>query len=238
MDRFWVSRRRLLASAVGIGLGLAAPAVTPADDPKPSPEEPFPKDAKEALRRLIAGNKRFVTEQPEHGRTSKEWRKELAGGQQPFAAILGCSDSRVIPELVFDQGLGDLFVVRVAGNVIATDVLGSLQYAGYHLKVPLLVVLGHEGCGAVAAALDAKFKRMKEPEHIEALVQMIEPGLKDLDPALTGAAQLNAAVEANVRWSMKQITDIPDAKKSLEEKRFEMVGAVYQLATGAVRFLS
>ena len=79
---------------------------------------------------------------------------------------------------------------------------------------------------------------MKEPEHIEALVQMIEPGLKDLVPALTGAAQLNAAVEANVRWSMKQITDIPDAKKSLEEKRFEMVGAVYQLTTGAVRFLS
>lgn len=238
MDGNMFSRRRLLVSAASVGLGLTASAVTAARGEGPPPGEAVPKDAKEVLRRLIAGNKRFVAEQPVHGRTSKEWRKELAGGQQPFAAVLGCSDSHVIPELVFDQGLGDLFVVRVAGNVIATDVLGSLQYAGFHLKVPLLVVLGHEGCGAVAAALDAKFKRMKEPEHIEALVQMIEPGLKDLDPALTGMAQLNAAVEANVRWSMKQISDIPDAKKSLEEKRFEMVGAVYQLATGAVRFLS
>ena len=237
MDRFWLSRRRLLASAVGIGLGLAAPAVTPADDPKPA-EEPFPKDAKEALRRLIAGNKRFVAEQPVHGRTSKEWRKELAGGQQPFAAVLGCSDSRVIPELVFDQGLGDLFVVRNAGNVVADDVAGSLQYAGLHLHVPLLVVLGHESCGAVSAALGSIFHREEHPERIEAVVKMIEPGLKDLDPKLTGAAQLSAAVEANVRWSMHQIAESSEGKKALEEKRFEMVGAVYQLATGAVRFLS
>lgn len=237
MDRLWFSRRRLLASAVGIGLGLAAPAVAPAEDPKP-PEEPFPKDAKEALRRLIAGNKRFVAEQPVHSRTGKERRKELAGGQQPFAAVLGCSDSRVIPEIAFDQGLGDLFVVRVAGNVVAADVLGSLQYAGWHLNVPLLVVLGHEGCGAVAAALDAKTKRGKGPEHIETLVGLIEPGLKDLDPKLKGAARLDAAVEANVRRSMAQLADNRDIKTALEEKRFEIAGAVYQLETGSVRFLS
>lgn len=232
-----MTRRRLLASAAGVGLGLAAPSLLLADEPK-APDEAFPKSPKEALQRLIEGNKRFVAEQPEHGRTSKEYRKELAGGQQPFAAILGCSDSRVIPEMAFDQGLGDLFVVRVAGNVVAADVLGSLQYAGWHLKVPLLVVLGHEGCGAVAAALDAKKKGGKEPEHIETLVGMIEPGLKDLDPKLTDAARLNAAVEANVRWSMAQIADNPDVKTALEEKRFELAGAVYQLATGAVRFLS
>jgi carbonic anhydrase len=231
------TRRRLLASAAGVGLGLAAPPLARADDPKPK-EEPRPKDAMEALQRLVAGNKRFVAGESAHGHASKEWRKELVGGQHPFAAVLGCSDSRVIPELVFDQGLGDLFVIRIAGNVIATDVLGSLQYAGVHLKIPLLVVLGHEGCEAVSAALDAKLKRAKEPEDIEALVRMIEPGLKDLDLKLTGEALLSAAVEANVRWSMAQIADIPEAKKKLEEKRFEMAGTVYQLGTGAVRFLS
>jgi carbonic anhydrase len=236
-DRMF-SRRRLLASAAGLGLGLAASSVIRADDAKPPPEESFPKDAKEALQRLAAGNKRFVAEEPMHGRTSKEYRQELAGGQRPFAAVLGCSDSRVIPEMAFDQGLGDLFVVRVAGNVVAADVLGSLQYAGYHLRVPLLVVLGHEGCGAVAAALDAKMKSGKGPEHIETLVGMIEPGLKDLDAKLTGAARLDAAVEANVRWSMAQLADNRDIKMALDEKRCDMVGAVYQLETGAVRFLS
>ena len=173
-----------------------------------------------------------------HGRTSKEWRKELAGGQQPFAAVLGCSDSRVIPEMVFDQGFGDLFVVRNAGNVVADDVAGSLQYAGLHLHVPLLVVLGHENCGAVSAALASIYHRAEHPERIEALVKMIEPGLKDLDPKLMGEAQLKAAVEANVRWSMHQIAESPEGKKALEEKRFDMVGAVYQLETGAVRFMS
>jgi carbonic anhydrase len=96
------TRRRLLASAAGVGLGLAAPPLAWADDPKPRPEEPPPKDAKEALQRLVAGNKRFVAGESAHGHTSKEWRKGLVGGQQPFAAVLGCSDSRVIPELVFD----------------------------------------------------------------------------------------------------------------------------------------
>ncbi len=237
MDSHWISRRRLLRSAAGLGLGLAASSVIRADDPAP-PAETFPKDAKEALQRLVAGNKRFVAEEPMHGRTSKEYRQELAGGQRPIAAILGCSDSRVIPEMAFDQGLGDLFVVRVAGNVVAADVLGSLQYAGWHLKVPLLVVMGHQSCGAVAAALEAKMKCDKEPEHIGTLIGMIEPGLKDLDPKLTGAAQVAAAVEANVRWSMAQLADDRDIKMALDEKRFELAGAVCQLETGAVRFLS
>jgi carbonic anhydrase len=178
-----------------------------------------------------------MAEESIYGHTSKEWRKQLAGGQKPFAAVLGCSDSRVPPELVFDQGFGALFVIRVAGNVIGTDVLGSLQYAYHHLHVPLVAVLGHEGCGAVSAALELKFKRAKEPEHIDALVQLIEPGLKDIDPMLAPDKQLSAAVEANVRWSMKQLAELPDAKKALEDKRFEMVGAVYELATGNVRML-
>ncbi len=232
------SRRRLLTSAAGLGLGLAASSVIRADDLKAAPEEPFPKDAKEALQRLAAGNKRFVAGESIHPRASKEWRQRLTKGQKPFAAVLSCSDSRVPSELVFDQGFGDLFVIRVAGNVLAPDGLGTLEYAWLHLKLPLVLVLGHEGCGAVAAALEAKFHQAKEPEAVAALVHRIDPALKDIDPKLTGEAQLQAAVEANVRWSMAQLADNPDAKKAMEEKRFETAGAVYDLETGAVRFLS
>jgi carbonic anhydrase len=233
MDRELMTRRRLLTSAAGLGAGLALPAAVWAG----GAEEPFPRDAAEARRRLLEGNRRFVAGESLHGHTSRDWRKRLAAGQKPFAAILGCSDSRVPTELVFDQGFGDLFVIRIAGNVISSDVVGSLQYAGHHRHVPLLVVLGHEGCGAVTAALDAKFGRAREPERIEALVRMIEPGLKDIDPKLPPERQLRAAVEANVRWSMQQLAGLPEAKKALAEKRVEMLGAVYELETGKVRLL-
>jgi carbonic anhydrase len=228
-----MTRRRLLAAAAGLSAGVALPALLRAA----GADQLSPRNAAEARQRLIDGNKRFVAGESIHDHASKEWRKRLTARQNPFAAILGCSDSRVPPEMVFDQGFGDLFVIRVAGNIISTDVVGSIQYAEHHLHVPLLVVLGHEGCGAVTAALDAKFKRAHEPERIEALVRMIEPGLKDIDPKMPQDKQLSAAVEANVRWSMKQFAQLPEAKKALEEKRFEMVGAVYDLATGNVRLL-
>jgi len=238
MDRTKMTRRWLLSAAAGLGLGMAVgPALLVAEADQ-ALDEAFPKDAEEARRRLIAGNKRFVAGESVHPHASKEWRKRLTTGQKPFAAILGCSDSRVPPELIFDQGFGDLFDIRVAGNVIAPDVLGSLQYADVHLHISLLIVLGHESCGAVAAALAAKFQGAKEPERITALVRMIEPGLKGIDPKLPAPAQLNTAVEANVRWSMAQLGELPDVKKSVKEKRFEMVGAVYQLETGAVRFMT
>jgi carbonic anhydrase len=228
-----MTRRRLLTSAAGLGAGVAVPAALWAG----GAEEASPRDAAEARRRLLEGNKRFVAGESIHGHTGKEWRKRLTAGQKPFAAVLGCSDSRVPTELVFDQGFGDLFVIRIAGNVISADVEGSLQYAEHHLRVPLLMVLGHEGCGAVSAALDAKFRRAREPERIEALVRMIEPGLKDIDPKLSPEKQLRAAVEANVRWSMAQLAELPEVRKALKEKRFEMVGAVYDLETGKVRLL-
>jgi carbonic anhydrase len=200
-------------------------------------DQPSSRNATEVLQRLRDGNQRFVAGESIHDHASKDWRKRLAAGQKPFAAILGCSDSRVPTELVFDQGFGDLFVIRIAGNVISTDVVGSLQYAWHHLHVSLLMVLGHAGCGAVTAALDAKFKRAHEPERIEALARMIQPGLKDIDPRLPPDKQLSAAVEANVRWSMRQLAELPEAKKAMEEKRLELVGAVYDLKTGKVRLL-
>jgi len=112
--------------------------------------------ADEALARLVAGNERFLRGEARTG-FPRETLADLAGGQTPFATILGCSDSRVPPEWIFDAGLGELFVVRVAGNVLSPEVAGSLQYAGAILHTPLFVVLGHEGCGAVRAAMESKY---------------------------------------------------------------------------------
>src|SRR5690242_20508420 len=110
----------------------------------------------DAVQHLMEGNERFVRGEPRFARVCKEKLADLAQAQRPYATILGCSDSRVAPELIFDADLGDLFVIRVAGNVVSPEVMGSIQYASVHLETPLFVVLGHEGCGAVhAAALDA-----------------------------------------------------------------------------------
>src|SRR5215510_4278107 len=156
-------RRRFLA-ALGGGT-LATPFVAK----EPQPKESFPNGPPEALARLKAGNARFAAGKTRHAHESADWRKHLIGEQKPFATVLGCSDSRVPPELVFDQGFGDLFVVRVAGNVIAADVVASLAYAAVHLGTSLFVVMGHSGCGAVTAGLDALLKKAKEPERIEFL---------------------------------------------------------------------
>src|SRR3954467_10980380 len=131
--------------------------------------------AEEALSRLEAGNARFVSGRARFPTVQKEVLAELAKAQQPYATILGCSDSRVPPELVFDAGFGELFVVRVAGNVLGPSILGTLQYAGTHLHTPLFVVLGHEGCGAVKAAIALKFQGASQKRHIALLLESILP---------------------------------------------------------------
>src|SRR6188472_484301 len=150
--------------------------------------------ADDALARLVAGNERFVRGEARFPTVQKEILAALAKGQQPYATILGCSDSRVPPELVFDAGFGELFIVRVAGNVISAEIMGTLQYAGVHLRTPLFVVLGHEGCGAVQAALAARAHGSSEPARIAALLQNIEPGLRHVDSTLHPSAQMHAAV--------------------------------------------
>src|SRR5580704_14685513 len=136
--------------------------------------------ADEALARLIAGNERFLRGQTHWGGVPRETLVDLAKGQQPFATILGCSDSRVPPEWIFDTGLGELFVVRVAGNILSPEVAGSLQYAGSYLQTPLFVVLGHEGCGAIAAALATKHAGEQFRSRVQLLLDSIVPGLPDL----------------------------------------------------------
>jgi len=193
--------------------------------------------ADQALERLVEGNARFVDGKARFPTVQKEVLADLARAQRPYATILGCSDSRVPPELVFDAGFGELFIIRVAGNVISPEVMGTLQYAAVHLRTPLFVVLGHEGCGAVKAALAAKFHGAQERRHIEALLDNIMPGLTDVDSGLGPEAQMQTAVEANVRWSMHQVLETPEGKAAAANGAIKLVGAIYELHTGRVRLL-
>jgi carbonic anhydrase len=193
--------------------------------------------ADQALARLVAGNQRFLRGRARFPTLRKEVLAELAKEQRPYATIVGCSDSRVPPELVFDAHFGELFIVRVAGNVISPEVMGTLQYAAVHLRTPLFVVLGHEGCGAVQAALDQKLTGARERHRIELLLNRILPGLRDLQPGPSAEAQLQAAVEANVRWSVQQLLDTPEGQARMAEGILKLVGAIYELKTGRVRLL-
>lgn len=193
--------------------------------------------ADEALRRLIAGNERFVSGEVSFSGLQKESLLEMAAGQRPFATILGCSDSRVPPELVFDAGMGELFVIRVAGNVVSDEIAGTLQYAGSHLGTQLFVVLGHEGCGAVGAALKTRDEGQLLRSRIQLLVERILPGLPQFDPELSPEARLAQAVESNVRWTVQQILETPEGRARLAEGRLKLVGAIYEIETGHVRFL-
>jgi carbonic anhydrase len=193
--------------------------------------------AGDALDRLRAGNARFVRGRAQFPRTCKTVLAALAKEQTPYVTILGCSDSRVPPELLFDAGFGELFVVRLAGHVISAGVGGTLQYAGVHLRTPLFVVLGHEGCGAVQAALAAKFHGARAHSRIEVLLESILPGLDGVSAALPAKEQLRAGVEANVRWTVRQILDSPEGRARQAEGAMKLVGAVAELSTGVVRFL-
>jgi carbonic anhydrase len=193
--------------------------------------------AREAFEKLKAGNERYISHHPRGEQGLPERRKKLAGGQQPFATILSCSDSRVPPELVFDQSLGDIFIIRMAGNIIDTDVLGSIEYAVLHLKTPLLYVLGHQKCGAVDAALAEMQGQAHEPENITALLRKITPGLKGVDLKLPKDQLLQAAVEANVQWTVKQLRETPELKRELDSKKLALVSGIYELASGNIQIL-
>jgi len=193
--------------------------------------------AEEAIQRLVTGNKRFVQGEAHFPNVCKETLADLAKEQRPYATILGCSDSRVPPELIFDAKFGELFIIRVAGNVISPEVKGSLQYAGAHLRTPLFLVLGHQGCGAVKAALQYKVDSVEDRRHVQVLIANILAGLsEDTQGVQSEAERLAAAVEANVRWSMHQIIETPEWSNAAKLGA-KLVGAVYQITTGEVRFL-
>jgi carbonic anhydrase len=202
-----------------------------------SHDKSIPVGAEEGLKRLIDGNMRFLNGTARFPTVQKDVLAALAHEQHPYATIIGCSDSRVPPELLFDANFGELFVIRVAGNVLSPEVAGSMQYAGMHLKTPLFVVLGHENCGAVQAALNMKFLNAREPSRIELLIQNILPALEDIGGQAEPAILAARAVEANVRWTMRQIAESPEGRARAAEEVYMLVGAIFELGTGRVRFL-
>ena len=186
-------------------------------------------NAQQALARLMAGNKRFVSGQPMATHRDSPRRDEVAKGQHPLAIIVCCSDSRVPPEMVFDVGLGDIFVVRVAGNVLDPIALGSIEYAAEHLHVPLVVVMGHERCGAVTAALG----KTAPPQHILAIVEAIQHNIHGLTP--DAKDPVDQAVRANAAAVAKQIADSEPLLKEMVTSGHLRVSAVrYDLDDGAV----
>ena len=188
--------------------------------------------ADSVLAELRAGNAHHVAHRYQHPHETAERQRELASGQSPHAEILSCADSRVPPELIFDQGLGDLFIIRVAGNVVSDTELGSLEYGAEHLHVPLLVVLGHQHCGAVTAAVEGG----EAEGHIAALVNLLRPAVEKTR-GLPGDHVENA-VTANVEMVVKQLrTSTPVLAKLVSEGKLKVVGGVYSLDTGKVTWL-
>ena len=251
-----MKKTRLASFFVTVGL-LGISQFVRAAEPA-HPDQPIVLPA-EAISRLKAGNARYTSgkEQPPESSQERAFeatnsyenagltflgmtadqaakrRAELTKSQHPFAIIVSCSDSRVPPEIVFDQGLGDLFVLRVAGNVIDDHSLGSIEYAVDHLAVRLIVVLGHQRCGAVKAAKDTIAAKTEAPAHIQSLVTAIKPAVE-----ATVHGDLEATVEANVKNVTQALRSSPPIlKPKVDSGEVRVIGAYYNLDTGAVSFL-
>src|SRR5882724_4938923 len=194
--------------------------------------------AQEALERLREGNRRFVMDVRRRDiLTGQTRRRELAAGQEPFAIILGCSDSRVPAEIVFDQGLGDLFVIRVAGNIVASSQIGSVEFAAERFGTPLVVVLGHSRCGAVLATLEELLRpREKQSRNLRSIVDRIRPSVEGLlatELRHDSEALVQHAVRANIRVSANHLRQGSEVLEQLIEKeQLVVVGAEYSLETG------
>ena len=225
--QFNLSRRnslKFVAGAIGTGIiaaragaDLAAPEPVIAENP-PNPDK--------ALKLLIDGNERFVKNKRKY--PNQEWKRitEVAPSQAPFAAILGCADSRVPAEIVFDRGFGDIFVCRVAGNVATPEEIGSLEFAVLVLGVKVILVLGHERCGAVKAAIEGG----SLPGHIGSLTEAIKPAVESSKNQ--AGDKVENAVKANVRLQANRLKASPELSKLIEEGKLKIVGGYYDLDTG------
>ncbi len=195
--------------------------------------------ADQGIQKLMEGNARFASGNVTHQNQTAERRAELLTSQSPFAVIMSCSDSRVPPEVIFDQGLGDLFVVRTAGEVQDNLTIGSIEYAVDHLNVPLVVVLGHDVCGAVQAAVEGG----ETHGHIGSIVEAIKPAVDEARnesmSTRTDAQLLNASIDNNVRNVVKALNiSEPILAEKVKEGKLKIVGARYRLDTGAVEILN
>jgi len=202
--------------------------------------------AKEALVLLKEGNKRFCTNRMQHQHQNLETVKDLTKGQDPFAVVISCSDSRVTPEIIFDQGLGDVFSIRTAGNVMADLEEGSIEYAAEHLGTQLIVVLGHTHCGAVKAFMDVKHGQDKGDDsheslgHIQSIIDKLDSEEEECEVFKSAADDdtYNKAIKANVVHGVKQLKECdPFLSHMYKERKIAIVGAIYNIESGEVEFL-
>lgn len=233
-----------LATAMGVGAWFllahlpsppqahASPAAT-----APAATQPAPVAPDDAMRRLRDGNQRFVQQRATHAHHDAARRAELAQAQHPFAIVLGCADSRVPPELLFDQGLGDLFVIRVAGEVAPSEVVGSVEYAVEHLHCRTVIVLGHQRCGAVQAAMDAlAHHETTPPGDLGELIKEIEPSIEKIDRARPDA--MDDAVKASARAvAGRLVTHSKVLAELVHTGEIVVTPAYYSLDTGKVEFM-
>jgi len=230
-----VSRRHFLktgalAALAQWSMGDAFAADPPAPGAAPPPNAIAPADA---LKRLMDGNARYAANALNE-RDFTSGRAARVQGQYPFAQILSCADSRVSPELLFDQGPGDLFVMRVAGNIVSPDLLASLEYGVQFLGVPLIMVLGHSGCGAVDAAIKVLKTKAVLPGHLPELIAGIKPAVLVAERTQSGNLLDNAVAE-NVRRQVTRLKNSPPVvQKAYTGKKIDIVGGVYDLATGKI----
>jgi carbonic anhydrase len=231
-----VTRRGALKAAAGFavaaGSGRASARAAGAEQPKPNAI-----GADAALRRLMDGNSRYVANKPAH-RDFSAGRAERTKAQYPIAAVLSCADSRVTPEFAFDQGPGDLFVVRVAGNFVNDDGLASLEYAVKYLGAPLIMVLGHSNCGAIGAAIKVVEDNAELPGHLPGLIQSLKPAV-EAAKAKSPSDLLAAAITENVALNVKRLeTAQPLLASFAQTKQVKIVGAIYHLTNGKVEVFS
>ena len=230
-----MTRRSLLgAGAAALLAPMTIGSAFAADPPKPGAAPPpnaiAPADA---LKRLMEGNARYAANTPNE-RDFSATRAARAQAQYPIAAILSCADSRVAPELVFDQAPGDLFVVRVAGNIVTPSLLASIEYGVRFLGAPLILVLGHSGCGAVDAAIKVLQTKAVLPGHLPELIGAIKPAVIVAEKTTSGNLLDNAIAE-NVRRQVTRLkTSPPIVQSAYKDKKIEIVGGVYDIATGKV----
>lgn len=237
--------RRTVLRGLGLG-GLAAAVSACSPSPKtdgaqpgtgasttvPAPQGELPKTPDDALKRLLAGNERLIANQTPHAQTLDQIRQH-ATGQTPYAQVFGCADSRVPVEVVFDEDFGDVFVTRTAGNVLADPTVGTVEYGVLVLKTPLIMVLGHQSCGAIKAAVDA----MKDPSKLPSgalgtLVSAIVPAARAAQDR--GGDIYAAALEAHIRSVVATLQSNPSFVKPIAEGKLRVVGASYDLSTAKV----
>ncbi len=226
-----LSRRGFLGcaccAAVSVGIAGRLPAFAAEAHTNLTPDQ--------ALETLKEGNRSFKTDSPVRAVQGRERRLEIARGQTPFATLVSCSNSRVPPELLFGRGLGELFIVRNAGNTVDTAALGSIEYGVAQLGVPLVVVMGHEKCGAVEAAVKVVTENASYPGSIGRMVEPIVPAV--VSAQREGGDLLQAAVQVNVRRTVARLrTDEPLLLEPLRAKKLRVIGAAYDLDDGSVDF--